>query len=66
MIVVEDIKKGEKAMCSGCGIHCKEQFIFKALEKKQQIKIICPTCNSTTTIKHMANGKLNKKWINGE
>lgn len=65
MIVVEDLNKGEQAMYSNCGLHCEEQFIFKALAKKQQIKIICPVCNSITVIRHMANGKLRRQWFKG-
>ena len=60
------IKKGEKVMYSGCGMHCKEQFIFKALERKQQIKIICPTCGSETHIRHVANGKIRRQWYKGD
>ena len=66
MIVVEDIKKGEKAMYSFCEIDCKEEFVFKALEKKQQIKIICPTCGNETHIRHMANGKIRRRWYKGD
>lgn len=66
MIVVEDLKKGDEAMFSNCGLHCEEQFIFKALEKKKQITIVCPVCNSTTVIRHMANGSLNRKWFKGD
>ena len=66
MIVVEDIKKDDKVWVYGCGIKCEQLFIFKALERKKQIKIICQICKSTTVVRHMANGKISRKWFKGE
>ena len=66
MIVVEDLKEGDEAWFSNCGIGCTEKFVFKALERKKKITITCPKCRSKTTIRHMANGKTSRVWRRGE
>lgn len=62
MIVVEDLKFGDEVLVSNCGIKCGELFVFKVLEKKKSINIICPSCGSKTNIRHLANGKTRKIW----
>jgi len=66
MIVVRDLKDGDEVMHCHCGSNCEEQFIFKVLEKKKSIKFICPKCGSETHIRHMANGKIRRRWYKGE
>lgn len=62
IIAGEDLKKGSKIWYSNCGYNCELEFAFNALENKKSITMICPICGGETTIKHMANGKINKKW----
>lgn len=64
MECLEDLKKGDLLWFEEC--KCGKQYVFKALEKKQNIVINCKECNSTTTIKYLANGKISKKWKNNK
>lgn len=60
MIAIQDIKKDDNLWFEEC--KCGNQYIFKALEKKQSIEIVCDNCKSKTTLKYLANGKISKKW----
>ncbi len=61
-IAGEDLKKGSELWSSDCGYNCDIEFAFNKLEKKKSISMICPLCGGKTTIKHMANGKISRKW----
>lgn len=65
-IAGEDLKKDSKLWFTSCGCNCEVEFAYNELERKKSITLICPFCKSKTTIRHMANGKINKKWLKGE
>ena len=61
-IAGEELKKGSELWFSDCGYSCDVVFAYNELERKKSITMICPKCGSKTTIRHMANGKINRKW----
>ena len=61
-IAGEDLKKGSELWFSGCGYSCDIEFAYNALEKKKSITMFCPICGGKTTVRHMVNGKINRKW----
>lgn len=65
-VAVEELKKDSELWFSKCGIKCDVEFAFNVLEKKKQIKMVCPKCGSETHIRHMANGKIRRQWYKGK